>query len=177
MTLSRNLAELFTGTGIVTIMLISLGLMLIIIEFFQPAHRIPTYCGAALTVCGTAVRMFSGGTLVMLFFMVFGCVLILFLAHILMLLTQKRAWLTQSLALKLEHSINEDEIEGYAFLLGRTGVATTDIRESGHMTIDDVIFFVACDSFIAKGTPVRVVNVSGDSIMVSAANESGEEQN
>ncbi|WP_251617953.1 NfeD family protein [Pumilibacter muris] len=163
--LQHNLIELFSGMSVVTFILVALGLMLIVIEFFQPAHRISAYCGAALTFCGIAVRMLSGGTLVMLFFMVFFCAVVLLAAHILKLFTQKKAWLATSLALKLERSVQE-EADGYSYILGREGVATTDISGNGHMSLDNVNFFVSSEEFIAKGSTVRVVHVFGDSIRV-----------
>ena len=38
--LQHNLIELFSGMSVVTFILVALGLMLIVIEFFQPTHRI-----------------------------------------------------------------------------------------------------------------------------------------
>ena len=56
--------------------------------------------------------------------------------------------------------------DGYSYLLGREGVATTDINGTGHMSLDDVNFFVSGDEFIEKGCMVRVVRVDGESIKV-----------
>ena len=158
-----NLYELISGMSLVTVVSVTLGLMLIVIEFFQPAYRYPTYCGCALVLLGITVRMLGGGTMIMLFYMVFTCAAVLLALHMIMLAVHKKAWLTQSLALKLRRSIED---EGYERLLGREGVATTDIDGTGHMAIDDVNFFVCGDEFIEKGCLVRVVSVDGDSIKV-----------
>ena len=165
--LRSNLAELFAGMSVVTFMLILVGLMLIVVEFFQPSYGFPTACGSALVLLGITVRMLSGGTFIMLFYMVLIIAVVILGAHMLMLATQKKPWLTQSLALKLENALPEDT-DDYSFLLGRDGVATTDIDGNGHMAIDDVHFFVTSGVFIAKGTNVRVVRVAGDRIDVSA---------
>ncbi len=168
----HNLTELFSGMGIVTLMLFAVGLMLIVIEFYQPSYGIPTYCGVTLLLAAIVIRMLAGGTFVMLFFMVFFCSVILVAAHLLMLCTQKRIWLTQSLTLKLENSMREDDDDdGYADLLGRDGIATTDIDGNGHVRIDDVNFFVTSDTFVPKDSVVRVVQVSGDRIEVEAVQE------
>ena len=158
-----DLSGLFGDMSIVTFMLLVLGLMLIVVEFFQPSYRFPTYCGSVLIALGIIVRMLSGGTLLMLFYMVFGCAAVLIAAHLIMLVTQKRPWLSHSLALKLRRSMQDD---GYSYLLGREGVATTDINGTGHMSLDDVNFFVSGDEFIEKGCMVRVVRVDGESIKV-----------
>ena len=168
-----DLSGLFGDMSIVTFMLLVLGLMLIVVEFFQPSYRFPTYCGSVLIALGIIVRMLSGGTLLMLFYMVFGCAAVLIAAHLIMRVTQKRPWLSHSLALKLKRSMQEDD-DGYGYLLGREGVATTDIDGNGHMTIDDVNFFVSGDGFISKGSTVRVVHVAGDSIKVMSVYEDGE---
>lgn len=165
--LRQNLTELFGGMSIISFMLTTVGLMLVIVEFFQPSYRFPTYCGALTIAGGVVVRMLSGGTFIMLFYMVLIIAVVILGAHMLMLATQKKPWLTQSLALKLENALPEDT-DDYSFLLGRDGVATTDIDGNGHMAIDDVHFFVTSGVFIAKGTNVRVVRVAGDRIDVSA---------
>lgn len=164
-TLKHNLTELFAGMSTASFVLTLLGLMLIVVEFFQPSHGIAAACGAVLTICGVVVRMLSGGTSVMLFFMVFFIAVVLLAAHMLALRTQKKAWLTQSLALKLQNDVQEQEGD-YSVLLGRDGMATTDIDGTGHMTLDDVNFFVTSEGFIAKGNTVRVVRVTGDRISV-----------
>lgn len=170
--LRHSLYELFTGMSVATFILVALGLMLVVIEFFQPAHTVPTYCGVLLILCGITVRMLSGGTIVMLFFMVLFCVIVILAAHVLMLITQKKAWLTASLALKLQRTVESDS--DYAHLLGCEGVATTDISGNGHMSVGDVNFFVCGDEFIPKGTAVRVVHVAGTNIKVAPMYESNE---
>ncbi|MDE6398016.1 MAG: hypothetical protein K2L51_01715 [Clostridiales bacterium] len=175
--LLTNFSELFGGMSIVTFMLIASGLILIVVEFFQPSYGIAAGCGALITLTGITVRMLSGGTLIMLFFMVFFCAVVLCAAYTLMLVTQKRAWLSTSLALKLKRSVLEEESESYDSLLGRKGIATTDIAESGHIAVDDVNLFVTCDDFIPKGCAVRVVRVNGDRISVERADGEEEESN
>ncbi len=165
--LYRNLTQLFSGMSVVTFILWTAGLMLIVVEFFQPAKGILASCGAVLVLLAITVRMLAGGTLVMLFYMTFFSVSILLMAHMLMLVTQKRAWLSTSLALKLERSVRE-ESDSYSNLLGREGIATTDIAENGHIAVDDINLFVTCRHFVPKGSAMRVVCVEGDSIQVES---------
>ena len=161
--LYKNLQDLFGGLSAVTFISVMLGLMRIVVEFFQPAYKYPTYCGVALIALGIVVRMLGGGNFIMLFYMVSFCVTVLIGVHMIMLAVHKKAWLSHSLALKLRRSMQDD---GYSYLLGREGVATTDINGTGHMSLDDVNFFVSGDEFIEKGCMVRVVRVDGESIKV-----------
>lgn len=163
----QNLSDLVSETGIVTVVLLLVGCMLIIIEFYQPAYGIPTYCGAALCVGGIAVRMIAGGSFTMMYFAVLGCVVCITAAHVIMLRLHKRTWLTQSLALKLENAVRlEDDDDGYTDLVGHSGVATTDIDGNGHMLLGDVYFYVTSASFIPKGASVRVSAATEDRIEV-----------
>lgn len=173
--LLQNLSDLFGGMSIVTFMLIALGLMLVVTEFFQPTYGMAAGCGAVLLAAGVTVRILSGGTLLMLFFLSFFIVAVLIAAHMLMLVTQKRAWLSTSLALKLKRSVQEAEADGYVPLLGRKGIATTDIEASGHIAVDDVNLFVTADEFIPKGCAVRVVRADGNRIQVERADVSEDE--
>ena len=173
--LIKNLTDLITDSSIATVILLGLGLMLIIVEFFQPARGIPSYCGIVLSLCGIVIRMLkSDGTFIMLFYMLFGCALILLVAHVFLSLRQKKAWLTQSLAIKLEKAMNDDGIDDYEDLIDKIGTATTDIDENGHVTLGDINLYVASDTFIEKGSKVRVVRVSDDKIEVEAVEPSNE---
>ena len=78
----------------------------------------------------------------------------------------KKAWLATSLAIKLKREVDESQKSGYAYLLGRTGVASTDVSPSGHIILDGNDFVVSSDEFIQKGSPVEVVHVVGDVIKV-----------
>lgn len=164
--LVKNLTELVTDSSLATVILLGLGLMLIIVEFFQPARGIPSYCGIVLVICGIVIRMIIGGSLIMLFYMLFGCAVILLVAHVILSLRPKKAWLTQSLAIKLEKAVEGEDIEDYESLIGKIGTATTDIDEYGHVAVGDVNLYVASDIFIVKGSSVRVVRVSDEKIEV-----------
>ena len=164
--LVKNLIELVTDSSIATVILLVLGLMLIIVEFFQPSRGIPSYCGIVLVLCGIVIRMLKDSSMIMLFYMVFGCAVILLVAHVVLCLLPKKAWLTQSLALKLEKAVEGADIDDYESLVGKTGTATTDIDEFGHVAVGDVNLYVASDAFIEKGSSVRVVLVSDDKIEV-----------
>ena len=173
--LIKNLIALVTDSSIATVILLGLGLMLIIVEFFQPSRGIPSYCGIVLLICGIVIRMLKDSSMIMLFYMVFGCAVILLAAHVLLSLLPKKAWLTQSLALKLEKAVEGADIDDYESLVDKIGTATTDIDEFGHAAVGDINLYVASDTFIEKGSSVRVVRVSDDKIEVEPVETSIEE--
>ena len=104
----HTLGALFSGMSLITGVLAIVGHLLIVVELFQPSRGIVGYCGAVALLCGIVVRMLMGGTILMLFIMVFLSVTVILSMHILMLCLQKRAWLTHALALKLEEKASEE---------------------------------------------------------------------
>ena len=60
--------------------------------------------------------------------------------------------------------VASDDKRGY---VGMTGYATTDLRPSGKMQIDDeVIDVVSRDAWITRGSPIKVTEVEGIRIVV-----------
>lgn len=156
----NTLGELFSGMSLITFVLMITGYMLIVVELFQPSRGVVGYCGVFVLLCGIAVRMLSGGTLLMLFIMVFASVVIILSAHILMLCLQKKAWLTHALALKLEEKASEDT------LVGKQGIAETDLAPVGTVTIEGQSMTAFGNTWIEKGQEVCVLSVRGDIVTV-----------
>ena len=104
----HTLGELFSGMSLITGVLVIVGHVLIVVELFQPSRGIVGYCGALALLSGIVVRMLMGGTILMLFIMVFLSVAIILSMHILMLCLQKRPWLTHALAIQLEEKASEE---------------------------------------------------------------------
>ena len=66
-----------------------------------------------------------------------------------------------------------DKEQGYIsgadlqYLIGKTGITTTDLRPAGKVKVDDVELDVISDSrFISKGMQVEIYNVSNSSLVV-----------
>ncbi|MDE7395968.1 MAG: hypothetical protein K2M95_07620 [Clostridiales bacterium] len=158
----NTLGDLFSGMSLITFVLVITGHILIVIELFQPSRGIVGYCGVLVLLCGIVVRMLSGGTLLMLFIMVFISVVIILSVHVLMLCLQKKAWLTHALALKLEEKASEDT------LVGKNGLAETDLAPVGTVTIEGQTMTAYGNTFIEKGQAVCVLSVRGDIVTVEA---------
>ncbi len=53
------------------------------------------------------------------------------------------------------------------YLLGKEGVASTDLRPSGKCSVDGILFDVRSDGrYVAKGTAVRICRIHENSIIV-----------
>lgn len=159
-----EMANLFKGMSALAAVLLTLGLILIITEFFRPMNGIGYGCGAAVTGCGTAVRMLTQSTAGTLFLLMFFIAAILLGAHLLMLALHKREWLLVSSGIADDEPESDDE---YSYLIGLRGVTTTPVAPSGHMSINDINFYVTSESEIGVGVEVEVKQVSGAKIMVA----------
>lgn len=162
--------EMFLKTSISSIMCIVVGLMLIIIELFQGTHKkLAGVLGGISIIVGIAIRMLTGPSVGVLFFIVLSIAFVLLGTHLLMLVLQKRRWLIQSLSLALhDEEYLKTHTEDYKKLIDLTGIATTDIDETGHMSIGDVNFFVTAAEFIKKGSTVRVLEADRQHILVES---------
>jgi membrane-bound serine protease (ClpP class) len=61
-------------------------------------------------------------------------------------------------------------------LVGKSGVASTDLRPAGKVEVEGELVDAVTDAeFLGKGDPVTVVEVSGNRVVVSAAGAAGAE--
>lgn len=57
-------------------------------------------------------------------------------------------------------------------LIGKTGVAATDLKPSGHIWVDDrAIQALSKDGYIDKGTPVQILGGQGSHLIVKSTSE------
>ena len=99
--------QLFTQMSPIAAICLIVGLILAIIEIFQPGIGIFGTLGAILLVVGVVIRMAAGGTFQQLFYMVFCIVLILVATFLLMIRMARMGWLTKT-ALSLKRKNTQD---------------------------------------------------------------------
>ncbi len=164
-TLGKEIYNLFSGMSAVSAVLLLLGLMLIIAEFFRPMRSLGYASGGIVIALAAVVRMLSGASVGTLFLLLFFVAFILFGAHLLMLALQKREWLLLSSGIA-EEETGADDAE-YSYLVGLRGVTTTAVAPSGHVAINDINFYVTSEEPIDVGVEVVVKRVSGAQIIVA----------
>lgn len=167
-----NFTELFSGMSVMVFVCLIAGLTLIITDFYQPTKGLASGCGAAALALGLTLRMLSGGTIGMLFVLTAIIAAVLFAAHAIMLKVHKRLWLYQSLEQNRLRGVKGN----YGFLIGLEGVTTTEVAPLGHMSINEVNFFVTSQEIIGKGERVRVTEVEGDKIIVKRSSQPESEE-
>ncbi len=163
-TLGKEIANLFSGMSAVSAVMLLLGLMLIIAEFFRPMRSLGYASGGITVALAVVIRMLSGANVATLYLMLIFVAFILFAAHLLMLALQKREWLLLSSGIADEETGGDDA--EYSYLVGLRGITTTAVAPSGHVAINDINFYVTSQQPIDVGVEVVVKRVSGAQIIV-----------
>lgn len=166
--LGREIVKLASGMSAVVAVLFAVGLILVVTEYFQSTKGVAYGCGIAVIVTAIALRMVSGGSAGMLFIMLFAVAFVLFGTHLIMLALHKREWLLLSSGIADVENYSDGK---YSFLVGLVGITTTPVAPSGHMSINDINFYVTARQHIDAGVEVTVKEVNGDKIVIEPLSE------
>jgi membrane-bound serine protease (ClpP class) len=145
------------------------GLLAVICELFVPGGILGT--GGGLAMIAAIVLGFGKSVALGSILLVAGIVLVP-LGLVLAMKVAPRAPFTRQLFLKESLAAKNGYIsqqEGLEGLVGKEGVATTDLRPSGMAEIDGRRTDVVTDGeMIEKGTQVKVMLVEGNRVVVEA---------
>lgn len=151
---------------IIAMILFIIGFLLLAVAVVAPGFGVPEIGGAACLVVGIflAADSFQEGILITLVVLV---LLSIMLAVLLRLLASGK--LKSPLILEEEQKQEQGYISSgdLQYLLGKEGIATTDLRPSGAADFDGVGFDVISDGkYLEKGTPLIIYKVQGSKLMV-----------
>lgn len=162
--------RLFTEMGVAAGVCIVLGLILVIIEIFQPGFGVFGGLGTLLIITGIVIRMLQGGSLLMLFIMIFIVIVILLGAFMIMVRSMKYGWLSRTDLIQTGAAVGFERSEAtkdFSDLLNQTGKTTTPLRPSGKAIISGTEYdVVAQGAFISSEREIKVVEVEGIRIVV-----------
>lgn len=159
----KETAVFLSGMSAAAAILLLVGLILAVVEFFRPMKGLGYYTGGAVLAVGMMIRMFSGGSVGTLFIMLLIVSAVLLGSHLTMIALHKREWLFVASGYDFDEPGDGDE---YSYLVGLKGITTTRVDMSGHMSINDVNFYVTSRLPIDVGVEVIVRKVSGVEIIV-----------
>jgi len=151
---------------VLTVLLLIIGLGLVFLEMHIPGFGVPGFVGAIcliLAVVLTAQNFAQALVMALAILAVLGTMLGVFLTII------TKGKLFKPLILlneqKKEHGyISSSDLD---YLLGKKGIAITDLRPAGSVDIDGVKFDVISDGeYVSIGTKVEIFKVSGVKLLV-----------
>jgi membrane-bound ClpP family serine protease len=153
-----------------TILLLLVGFGLIFLEMHIPGFGVPGILGAIcliLAVVLTAQNFAQALVMALAILAVLGTML----GVVLTFFTKGKLFkpLILSDEQKKEHGyISSSDLD---YLLGKRGIATTDLRPAGSVDIDGVKFDVISDGeYISSGAKVEIFKVSGVKLLVKKIN-------
>ncbi len=156
------------GIVILAIILFIAGFVLIGIEMVIPGFSVPGISGIICLLVGIfliADSVVEGAIITIIILALLG----IMLAIILGLLSKGK--LTSPIILKDEQNKNKGFISSsdLQYLLGKQGVASTDLRPSGTGNFDGIEFDVISESkYISKDTKLVIYKVQGSKLIVKA---------
>ncbi len=143
------------------------GFVLAVMEFLTPGFGVPGISGMICFVLGillTAKTLDAAVTEIVMILVVLAVLVTLCLIFV-NGRKRKRFVLHDSLSAE-RGKITEEDL---CYLVGKQGIAATDLRPSGVGKIDGVEFDVRAEGhFVRKGTPIRITRVSGSTLCVLA---------
>lgn len=154
------------GITIIGIILMIVGFILVGIEMVLPGFSFPGLGGIACLVISiflTSKTVEQGIVLTIIIIALLGVML----AIILWLLSKGK--ISRSIVLTEEQNKEKGYISSndLNYLLGKQGIAHTDLRPSGIGDFDSVTFDVISEcNYIAKGTPIIIKEVKGSKLIV-----------
>ena len=156
---------MFEVMEIIGILLLIAGFVLVGIEMVVPGFGVPGISGAVCLILGiiSSADSFEQGLTITIIVVV---VLAVMLTGIMLVLKKVTP------PIVLQDNLKPDKehlsIQDLDYLIGREGVASTDLRPSGKCKIDGVEFDVRTEgSYIVKGTGVTIRNIRSNTIIVA----------
>lgn len=176
MTFWEEVALVFTEIGWVPAICLILGMILIIVEIFEPGFGFFGIAGGILVVVGIIVRIYNsgGGNPIIQFFVLLAIVLgVLSVAAVVMMVALKKGWLARTGLVNKDTAVSTGHTLGtqnFDDLVGKEGVTLCALRPSGRVEIEGKEYDVVSNSvFVAKGCKIVVDSVEGGKITVKQA--------
>ena len=169
--LFNQLAYIFgESVGTLTLIILTVGLILMISEFFIPGFSLLGISGIVISLGGVVYRVIKGLTLyqIVILMVIWGLTVIS--CYLLFIHSAKSGLLSHSKLFSEKPSLpyNYDEDVEKKLLLGKTGVTTTICKPVGKAEIDGKEYEVLSEnSYLDKDTNIKVIKITDDSVVVS----------
>ena len=168
------MVTLLDGITLISVALFLTGFILVGIEMLHPGISMPGILGSICLVVGIIISADSlqeGTTLAVIVLAILGVML----AGILWFLSKGK--LRSPIILNEEQNKDKGYISSsdLNYLLGKKGIAATDLRPSGMGNFDGIeLDVISSGKYIDVGTKIQIYEVKGSKLMVKSIKESGE---
>lgn len=168
---AKELEVLFLGMEPWVMALLIIGIVFLVIEIFTAGFGFFGIAGGVMEVAAIVLRAIKGDgspgaqVALILLFIVVICVI----AFAIMALLTKLGIIKRTALISTGTAVGRDRSEGtrdYTELVGKTGVARTQLRPIGKVEIEGKIYDAVAYEYLAQGVEVKVVSVEGVKISV-----------
>ena len=155
-----------TGLEILGLVLLILAFIFIGLECLIPGFGAPGIAGAACLIVGIVLSADTWQQ-AMILSAILAVAMAVFIFVMLRLLHSGKIKSPIVLHEKLDKDSGFISSDDLNYLVGREGVAVTDLRPAGKVSVDDLVLVVISGGpFIEKGASVKITGVSNSSLVV-----------
>lgn len=170
---------LFAEMDVISAVCLLVGIVLVLVEIFQPGFGVFGIVGAIILLAGVIIRMCNNGNLAMLFIMLFFIFLFAVIGFLIMARLAKSGWLSRTPIVQNKSAVPVGITEGtkdFSSLIGSMGISTTILRPVGKAKIsDDVYDVISKDGLVVEADEkIIVVGIEGQKILVEKYNANDE---
>ena len=154
-----------TASEVIGIVLLIAGFVLVGIEMSIPGFGLPGISGIASMAIGILMtaKTLEAGLIMVVVIIVLSAIM---MAVIMTLLSSKKTKVPIVLKddVKGEEFLNASDME---YLIGKTGVAATDLRPGGKGSFDGIYLDILSEGmYVKKGKRIKITNIKGNKIIV-----------
>ena len=152
-------------TGILGILVLVIGIILIGVEFYMPGFGFPGIFGIIFAAAGVFLTGHNATERIVVGVIAIVIIAVMLIISIVVFNSKK-----VKSPIKLDTDLEGKDlfIEGrdMEYLVGKRGVATTDLRPAGKGEFDGVVLNVVAANYIKKGTSLEIREIKNNNIVV-----------
>ncbi|MCI5714592.1 MAG: hypothetical protein MR288_03070 [Firmicutes bacterium] len=169
----EEFVALFSGYGVIPMIIMFAGVLLCIIEVFVPGIGIFGILGGIFSVGGIVARSIMGATVNQIIYMVLVSVSLVCLTIIFMIISTRCGFIKHSALVENKTSVSVDygkDNKQLLKMLGKTTFATTEFKPTGKFNYNGETFEgTSYGEFISQGEKIQIVEIKADKIYVKVA--------
>ena len=151
--------------GILGILVLVIGIILIGVEFYMPGFGFPGIFGIIFAAAGVFLTGHNATERIVVGVIAIVIIAVMLIISIVVFNSKK-----VKSPIKLDTDLEGKDlfIEGrdMEYLVGKKGVATTDLRPAGKGEFDGVVLNVVAANYIKKGTSLEIREIKNNNIVV-----------
>jgi len=166
----QQFINLFSGYGIIAMIILLFGLALCMIELIVPGFGIFGVLGGLFTIGGVVARVIIGTNVIQFLAMIIMIIIVVIVAILLVVLFAKIGLLGKISIIQSKTAIPttyDKPTKEQKKLIGKVGFAETVFKTSGKLKLDGEVYDAVSEGeYIEKGSKVKVVDIKNNAIIV-----------